>query len=60
MQENIQSKTLKKIPKGADVQVICDCVEQKYRKNRDWLYVSYEENGEEYNGWVDKKYIKIN
>ena len=55
-----KSKSIKKIPKGSDVQVICDCVEQKYRKNRDWLYVSYEENGKDYNGWVDKKYIKIN
>lgn len=54
-----KSNSLKKIPKGAEVEVICDCVEQEYRKNRDWLYVSYEEGGEEFNGWVDKKYIKF-
>jgi len=53
----VKSKSLAKIPKGAQVEVICDCVTQKYRPNRDWLYVSYENNEEVYSGWVDKKYI---
>ncbi len=54
-----KSKSLKTIPEGAEMEIICDCVEQKYRKDQDWIYISYEEDGEEVNGWVEKKYIKF-
>lgn len=52
------SVSIIKIPKGANVEMICDCIEQEYRKHEGWLYVEYQTDNNIYRGWVDKKYIR--
>ncbi len=48
------------IPKGSMVDVICDCVEQEYRKNIDFYYVSFlTADNTLLKGWVDKQYIQL-
>ena len=47
------------IPKGGEVEVICDAVPQPYRTKRDWYYVEYIDQGETYRGWVDQKYVEL-
>ena len=54
-----KAKSLKQISKGVTVDVICNCVEQEYRKHQDWLFVAYQENEEVFKGWGDKKYIAL-
>jgi len=49
--------TGKKIPKGADIEVICDCIKQEYQIERDWLYVKYFDQDSIHYGWVDKQYV---
>jgi hypothetical protein len=51
------SKSLYKIPKGATVQLVCDCAKQNYDHAKDWIYVGYFENNNLHKGWVDKKFI---
>jgi hypothetical protein len=53
-----RAKSIYKIPKGAKVQIVCDCIEQEYRINEEWLYVLYKTKDKKYYGWVDKKFIK--
>lgn len=47
---------LGKMQKGEPLSIICDCVEQEYRKHRDWLFV---ESQSGIRGWVDKKYVQV-
>ena len=53
------SEKLAKIPKGGMVRVLCDCVEQEFRKHRDWYLVEYLEKDSLVRGWVDKHYIQL-
>ena len=62
---NIRTYPIKKaekifpIPKGAEVEVLCDCVQQEHRPDRDWLYVEYFDGEIFHKGWVDKRYIEF-
>lgn len=47
---------LGQMEKNEQLSILCDCVEQKFRKQRDWLYVESESG---IRGWVDKKYVQV-
>ena len=51
------SRKVREIPRGSTITIICDCIQQEYRKSVDWLYVGYIEDGKTFNGWVNKKYV---
>lgn len=54
-----KARKIHKISKGEIVRVWCDCIKQPMYPERDWLYVTYTDNNEEFTGWVDKKYIEL-
>lgn len=55
---SVYSEVVAEIPKNKEVKVVCDCIEQEYEKDIDWLYVQYNNNGKMLMGWIDKKCIK--
>jgi len=52
-----RTASIAQIPKGATVEVICDCIQQEWRDGQDWLYIEYVTPESEYRGWVNKKYV---
>lgn len=55
---SIYSTVFITLPKGAEVEVICDCVEQENQQGgNDWLYVEYRDGKKTYRGWIDKTFV---
>ena len=55
-----RSEKIYPIPRGAQIKVICECTEQPYRPQEQYLYVQYStQEGLSYKGWVDQQYVEF-